>query len=360
VTALTALSDADASTVTVVNVAPVVTAVGDSNSEGGVATVSATFTDPGTLDTHTASILWGDGSPAQMVSVAALASGVQHVYGDNGSYSVTVTVTDDDGGWGGDTVAVQVANAAPELSFDASGAVTFPGGDFLLARAGDALPSAAEGTDAGSDDLRFTWSVGDETVYYNDGSGPDGFPSPFGTFPFAAADSIDAVYAVPGAEVLTVLLADDDGGSDSAGGQVIVTGTAGTTEGAGWWKHQYSGSGSAHLDTPTADGYLEIVNAVSAVFSETVGTTTSADVLQVLSPHPADPRARAVAALMVAWLQFARGAVAWDATVPVGGNQTIAMSDLMFQAEATIANPAATAADLLDAEQLLTRVRHAY
>ena len=86
VTAATALTDDDDTTVTVLNVPPTVTAQGDNINEAGVATVRATFFDPGTQDTHTASILWGDGSPGQLVSVAALAAGVTHVYGDNGAY----------------------------------------------------------------------------------------------------------------------------------------------------------------------------------------------------------------------------------------------------------------------------------
>jgi murein DD-endopeptidase MepM/ murein hydrolase activator NlpD len=269
VTAATELTDDDETTLTVLNVAPTVTATGDSISEAGTATVSATFTDPGTLDTHTASILWGDGSSAQIVPAAALAGGVQHVYGDNGSYAVTVTVTDDDGGAGGDTVNVVVGNIPPAVSFDTSGGIAFPGGQYLVVQAGTELPSSAEGTDAGSDDLTFTWTVGEENVYFNNGSTEDPALSPMGTFPFHAADSNDAMYGAPGVELLTVTLTDDDGGSDSDGGNVIVTGIASTTEASGWWKHQYSGSGSPQIDAATAAGYLEIVNAFSSVFPRT-------------------------------------------------------------------------------------------
>ena len=360
VTVATALTDDDETTLTVLNVAPTVTAVGDSINEAGTATVSATFTDPGTLDTHTATILWGDGSPAQNVSVGALAAGVQHVYGDNGSYSVTVTVTDDDGGSGGDTVNVVVGNLAPSVDFDTTGAVTFPGGDYLVVKAGSALPSSAEGSDPGSDDLTFIWSVGDENVHFNNGATPDPTLSPFGTFPFHASDSINALYGAPGVELLTVTLNDDDGGTDNAGGNVIVTGIAGSTEGLGWWKHQYAGTGSPQIDALTLGGYLEIVNAVSSVFSESVTAATSSHVQTILSPHQGDRRARASAELMVAWLQFASGAVHWNATVPLGGGATVKFLALMFDAEATILNPAATNAQLQDVEQQLLKVRHAF
>lgn len=360
VTGATVMTDEDTVTVTVLNVVPAVTAIGDVIDEAGTATVSATFVDPGTLDTHTATINWGDSAAVQPVSIASLVSGVHHVYGDNGTYFVTVTVTDDDGGSGQDVVSVTVGNLAPVVSVDVSGALSFPGGDYLVVKAGSALPSSADGSDAGSDDLTFTWTVGDENTYYNDGLAPDPAPSPFGTFPFHASDSIDAVYAQPGVETLTMTVTDDDGGSDSDGGRVIVTGTAQTTEGSGWWKHQYAGNGSAHIDAATAAGYLEIVNAVSSVFSEEVSASSAAEVLAILSPSGGNRRARARAELMVAWLQFARGAVEYHDTVPLGGKSTIAFIDLMFQAEATILDMTATNAQLLAVEQRLLRVRHAY
>ena len=138
------------------------------------------------------------------------------------------------------------------------------------------------------------------------------------------------------------------------------TGTASTTEGSGWWKHQYSGSGTPHIDAAVAAGYLEIVNAVSSVFSEQVVAATSDDVHAILSPTAGDRRARAIAELMIAWLQFASGAVEHDNTVPLSGQDSIAFLDLMFQAEATILNPAASDAQLHDVEQRLARVRHAF
>ena len=62
---------------------------------------------------------------------------------------------------------------------------------------------------------------------------------------------------------------------------------------------------------------------------------------------------------MLAWLQFASGAVPWDATVPLGGGTAMPFLDLMFQCEAVILNPASTNAQLLDVEQGLGKVRQA-
>ena len=360
VSAAEALTDSDDATVTVLNVAPTVTAVGDGIDEGGTATVSATFVDPGTLDTHTATIDWVDGTAPEDVTVGQLAAGVQHVYGDNGFYSVLVTVTDDDGGVGQDTAIVTVGNLDPVATLDISGEISFPGGDYQVVEAGAELPQSADGTDAGSDDLTFTWSTGDVNTYFNDGGAPDPLPRPLGTFPFMASDMIDALYAMPGIQLLALTLTDDDGGSDLAGSNVIVTGNADSTEGSGWWKLQYSGNGSPHIDPATADAYRQIVNAVSSVFSEDISAANAAEVHAILSPTGSDPKARAAAELMVAWLQFASGSIAWDATVPLGGGDSLAFLDLMFAAEDVVLDPTATQAELKDVEQLLAKVRHAF
>jgi len=75
------------------------------------ATIAATFTDPGTKDTHTALINWGDGNvQAGVVSENAGSGNVtgSHVYPFPGSYVVTVVVMDKDSGMGSDTLTVAV------------------------------------------------------------------------------------------------------------------------------------------------------------------------------------------------------------------------------------------------------------
>jgi chitodextrinase len=89
--------------VTVNNVAPTVEAGADQEVfAGDTVSFSGSFTDPGWLDTHT--IVWdfGDGS----VVTGTLTP--THVYYNKGTYTVTLTVTDDDGGVGSDTLSVTV------------------------------------------------------------------------------------------------------------------------------------------------------------------------------------------------------------------------------------------------------------
>jgi len=104
------LSAVSSATVNVTNVEPTVSAsFGASSVSCGAnnATLNVGFTDPGTADTHTAEINWGDGN-TQNVSPATSPFSRSHTYAAAGLYTATVKVTDDDGGMGTTTASLLV------------------------------------------------------------------------------------------------------------------------------------------------------------------------------------------------------------------------------------------------------------
>ena len=134
---------------TVANVAPVITlnAVSSINANG-VAVLTGTIADPGTADTFTVDIDWGDSSGVQTITLAASPTGTQNITQTHqylnvnpamtGNYTITANVTDDDNGIGSATTTVQ-ANVPPVVALNAvtailedgtatlSGTVTDPG-----------------------------------------------------------------------------------------------------------------------------------------------------------------------------------------------------------------------------------------
>jgi len=80
--------------------------------------VTAPFTDPGTGDTHTCSINWGDSTTSAGTVVEASGSGTctgSHTYASGGPKTITATVTDDDGGAGANSVSI-VVNSPPNCN----------------------------------------------------------------------------------------------------------------------------------------------------------------------------------------------------------------------------------------------------
>jgi len=113
----------DTAAVTVNNVAPTLDAGPDQEITAAytVSLAPATFNDLGTLDTHTATIDWGDGTSTEAGIVTETPFGPpgstagmdgtmdgSHIYPVSGEYTVLVTVTDDNGGSIQDTLTVTV------------------------------------------------------------------------------------------------------------------------------------------------------------------------------------------------------------------------------------------------------------
>jgi len=197
-------TDTVARLVSISNVAPAVDAGPDETIGEGAAFIgsSGSFSDPG-ADTWTATVDYGDGSGAEPLSLVGKQFVLDHVYADNGVYTASVTVRDDDGASGTDTLQVTVNNLPP--SVDA--------GPDKTVNQGAPLSSSGTFSDPGAD----TWTA---TVDYGDGSGVQ--PLQLTGKQFA----LDHVYSNHGTYTVTVTVSDDEGASGSDTASVTVVATA--------------------------------------------------------------------------------------------------------------------------------------
>jgi hypothetical protein len=203
-------------------------------NEGDSIQFSAHITDPGS-DDILLDWAWGDGAPGE--SSIYYVNGISpdpypspdfnprnitdvksHTYGDNGAFTVTVFVRDDDSGDQGITIQITATPGNLPPSVSVLGSLSIDEGQSLILN--------ATATDPGSDDLSFTWTWGEGSsesrTHFNDAVGPDPPQSPDGTFPFAASDIAEHTYGDNGQYIVTLMVTDDDGGSTSWSGQLAV------------------------------------------------------------------------------------------------------------------------------------------
>jgi RHS repeat-associated protein len=112
--------DADTATITVNNVAPT-NFILDSvtGNEGQLVTLTGSFDDPGLLDEHVVTIVWGDGTTGEAlvshVSGSNWSVRASHYFPDNKTYQINGTVDDGPAVDTDDTTAV-ISNVAPSLT----------------------------------------------------------------------------------------------------------------------------------------------------------------------------------------------------------------------------------------------------
>ena len=226
--------DTETLVVTVDNAVPAVAAGADQTaSEGDSVAIAPTFSDPGALDTHTATIDWGDGSSLESIDPATSPIAGSHIYADNGTYTVTVTVTDDDGEVDSDTIAVTVNNDDPTLTVSAN--QTIDEGTLL------SLTNIGSFTDPGFDNPAATPPTVETFTYsinWGDGTAADTGTATIDTAGSAGvltAGSFDGThtYAADGVYTVSVTVTDDDGGVDTETFAVTVNKVDSTLTGFG-------------------------------------------------------------------------------------------------------------------------------
>lgn len=158
--------------------------------EGTTVNFDGNFTASGS---HTYSYHWnfGDGSEEDSSLTTS------HIYADDGAYTVNLTVTDEEGNFGNDTLLVTVNNAIP---------VVYSGSD-LEVTAGDPVSFTGNFSDPGWLDTHTAeWNFGEGTLEAGSVSEENEYPNSTGTV------SGNFSYFDTGKYTVTLNVADNDGG----------------------------------------------------------------------------------------------------------------------------------------------------
>ena len=164
-------------------------------NEGDTYSTNGSFTDADSSTSWTATVNYGDGSGVQSLTLSGTNFSLSHIYKDNGTYTVTVNVVDNQGATGTSIANVNVNNISPTVS-----AISAPTAPVVL---GTSISSSASFTDPGALDTHTAiWDWGDGTttgtVTENNGSG---------------SISDNHTYVSTGVYTITLTVTDKDGGA---------------------------------------------------------------------------------------------------------------------------------------------------
>ncbi|MBK9051528.1 MAG: DUF11 domain-containing protein [Chloroflexi bacterium] len=284
-------SDTDNTTLTVSNVAPTLSAVAATNvNENGTTTLTGTITDPGTLDTFSLVVNWGDGSAPQTFNYAAGTTSFNetHTYLDDNptgtasdNVTINLTLTDDDTGSDTDSDTITVSNVAPTLSGVTATANVNEGGVVTL---------SGTITDPGTLD---TFSL---VVNWGDGSAPQTFNYAAATTTFSETHTYqdDNPTATPSDNItISLTLTDDDTGSDTDSASITANNVAPTLSAVAATNINENGSTTLSgtiIDPGTLDTFSLVVNwgdgSAPETFNYGAGTTSFSETHTYLDDNP--------------------------------------------------------------------------
>lgn len=336
----------------VVNVAPSITDIElspESVDEADVATLTGRIIDPGTLDTQTVVVDWGDGTAPQPVQTVGRTFSATHVYADDDPSTtardivpVSIDVTDKDRAATEEVESQEVTNTPAYGVTFASTQLVDRG--ITFARTGRIVQWSGTVSDRSVVDPLLA------DVDWGDGYSSDVLLANTGTV--TRALSADHGYVEPCVYTVTVDVADDDTGSAGTVRRTVVVtrATADRLGGIRFWTRQFRrlDSGRAAALTPTqASCYLSVARELSTTLGGRLRLRTSPEAYDVLSmtrrSGPTRPdlgqaelqveRAKLDRALLGALLDFSYGRRAWSTPVARRHHSWITFGQLVAQAD---------------------------
>lgn len=246
---------------------------------------------------------------------------------------------------------IPIENVPPTVNLARTGALPINGGSTWLGRPGQLFEFAGVASDPGRDDLTLTWDWG------------DGPPGPGTHYPVPHQVSESRAHAFANACLYAVSLSavDDEQAAGEDRVAVVVTGNAGArARHDGYWQHQLDRNGNSDYSDAELQCYLGIVAHMSAVFGERrpIATLLEAHDVLFMKQNGGDPREQLDRQLLVAWLNFAAGAIGYDALVDQNGDGEVetTLGDALAEIETARLRADATDREIRDLTKVVQRI----
>jgi hypothetical protein len=283
---------------------------------------------------------------------------------DDGGFTVTGTVNDDDAGTDSASAGVTVNNVDPTAAIDETGTILINGVPTIITSAGSPVDFSGRSTDPGSDDLTLTWDWDDgppapdmsTTYLHDDLIDPDPDPSPDGS---ARDITEDQTHTFGDACFYDVTFgsADDDAGTGSDDIAVVVVGNFEETLSHGYWKNELSRARDHTV--ATLNCLLDISGFMSGVFNEKRDASTRQLAIAVLNKAGSSSATDILdVQLLTSWLNFADGRVALTDLIDTDRNNSpdTPFGTVILGAESVRLDPTSTRAELLAQYRILERM----
>ena len=254
---------------------------------------------------------------------------------------------------------VTILNVPPTADLTLAGGqvVVINGVSTVVGDVGENFTFTGTSHDPGRDDLTVSWDWGDGAP------SPDQthlYPVPGATGPNDVTDVQVHAFGRACMYNTTFKSVDDDAAWAEDHALLMVTASGNPARMEGWWQQQYAGTGNNVLAEDVLNCYLAMVNHVSAVFSEARDASTIAAAWAVLNlPHNGGSELEQLdRELMVAWLNFASGAMGYTQLVDTNadGAADTPLNVVMQAAEAARLNPSSSPGTLRAYTQLVHQI----